>query len=111
MGGFRAPIFSLGISAPAGGAQAGIRSLLAPWLGGAGAPSLARPGFRSLLAPWLGGACAIRGIPIPVSDASGNGTILAYLEFQKNNLPAGVQNDDEEVMDFLRIWTIWYNSQ
>lgn len=112
MGGFRSPLFLLGIGA--GAAQAGIRSPLAPWLGGACAPAaVERPGIRSMLAPWLGGACAVVGTPIPVpgSGASGNGTILAYLLDQKKNLPPRVQNDDEEVMDFIRMWTIWYSNQ
>jgi hypothetical protein len=37
----------------------GNRSMLAPWIGGASAPSLAAgAGVRSMLAPWIGGASA-----------------------------------------------------
>ena len=40
--------------------MAGFRSLLAPWVGGAGLPDAGveppQPGVRSLLAPWIGGA-------------------------------------------------------
>lgn len=43
------------------GVVAGIRSFLAPWLGGASSPSLSTPGYRSLLAPWIGGASAPGG--------------------------------------------------
>jgi hypothetical protein len=43
---------------------AGYRSLAAPWLGGAAAPS--RPAaYRSLLAPWLGGAFGYAGTTPP----------------------------------------------
>lgn len=58
-------------SAPAP-TSGGIRSLLAPWLGGAGMVDAAPPandgGYRSLLAPWIGGASGTPGAiepPIP----------------------------------------------
>jgi hypothetical protein len=46
--------------ASASPSQAGVRSFLAPWIGGASAEpaGTTQAGFRSLLAPWLGGASA-----------------------------------------------------
>lgn len=40
-------------------AAAGVHSLLAPWLGGAGVSQTGTTGYRALLASWLGGA----GVP------------------------------------------------
>lgn len=58
--GFGSALFALGLgngSVPA--ASAGMRSMLAPWIGGAGspaAPGTPDSGFRSMLAFWAGGA-------------------------------------------------------
>jgi len=48
------------------GIDAGLRSMLAPWMGGAAAPQQTPPvdgGCRSLLAFWMGGACAASSTP------------------------------------------------
>lgn len=61
MGGFRSPLFILGIAAASAPAtQAGVRSLMAPWIGGASAPAEVgtQGGYHSLLAFWAGGAGA-----------------------------------------------------
>lgn len=71
MAGFRSPLPLLGLSAPTG--TKGYRSLLAPWLGGACAPSAARPGYRSLLALWAGGAFGYLGEPPEPEEPGGGG--------------------------------------
>lgn len=50
--------FWAGGAANNGAAPAGVTSLLAPWIGGAGTTSTpaTTPGITSLLAPWIGGA-------------------------------------------------------
>lgn len=50
---------------------AGPRSLLAFWMGGAGAPPAA-VGVRSMLAPWIGGASA------PPNTQAGYTSLLAF---------------------------------
>lgn len=58
MAGFGSPLFLLGLgdgSAPA--SASGIRSMLAPWIGGAASSGTTTDsGYRSLLAFWAGGA-------------------------------------------------------
>lgn len=57
--------------------QAGFRSLLAPWIGGAVAyPVTINAGFRSLLAPWVGGASAD---PAPVVTAGFRGLFAFWM--------------------------------
>lgn len=43
--------------------QGSVRSLLAPWVGGASAPVNAQGGFRGLFAFWAGGASAAASAP------------------------------------------------
>ena len=63
-----------GAGAAAPTADAGVRSLLAPWIGGASAPAGdAQAGVRGLLAPWIGGAGAA-----PVVDQFGLRGLLAF---------------------------------
>ncbi len=56
--------------------QAGYRSLLAFWVGGASAPPApaTQAGFRSLVAPWLGGASA----PTVPATQAGYRSMLAF---------------------------------
>lgn len=68
MAGFGSPLFLIGLgngSTPT--PSAGVRSMLAPWIGGAGVtPSSGSPsGYRSLLAFWAGGAANIGEAPQP----------------------------------------------
>ena len=72
--GFRSPLPLLGLGAGAAPTTtAGVRSMLAPWIGGAGvAPSGTTAGVRSMLAPWIGGA----GVA-PTTDA-GVRSLLAF---------------------------------
>ncbi|MEE9586111.1 MAG: hypothetical protein V3W09_04345 [Nitrososphaerales archaeon] len=53
-GGFKSPLPLLGLSGPT--TQGGKFSLLAPWIGGAGAPIGVNGGFRGFMAFWVGGA-------------------------------------------------------
>lgn len=54
--GFRSPLFILGL-ANGSGSSSGVRSMLAPWIGGASSPAGATTsGFRGMLAFWAGGA-------------------------------------------------------
>ena len=67
MAGFRSPLFILGIAAAPVASDTGVRSLLAPWIGGASAPSAVadQGAHKSLLAFWLGGACSPAFVPPP----------------------------------------------
>lgn len=59
-----------GAAAPSTATQGGVRSMLAPWAGGAGAvvPSTTTGGPRSLLAFWIGGAGAQIEVAPPTPD-------------------------------------------
>lgn len=52
--GFKSPSILLGISSSP--SSSGVRSLVAPWIGGASSIGAERGSFRSMVAPWLGGA-------------------------------------------------------
>ena len=55
--------------------MAGMRSLLAPWMGGAASSSAPNDaGVRSMLAPWMGGAA----VPAPVASGAGYTGLLAF---------------------------------
>lgn len=58
-------------AAPAG--QVGVHSMLAPWIGGAGAESTpATPsGVHGLLAYWIGGAGSVQTAPPPTGEFGG----------------------------------------
>lgn len=61
-------------------ASGGARSLLAPWIGGAGAPQPSG-GCRSLFAFWMGGACSTHSAPTPTptpEPVTAGGTISSY---------------------------------
>lgn len=64
--------------------QAGVRSLLAPWIGGASAAPEAetQAGVRSLLAPWIGGAGA-------ASAAAEQAAVRSLLAFWLGGAAAG----------------------
>src|SRR5205085_7296247 len=67
------PLFLYRTGSPPAATHAGVRSMLAPWAGGAGAkPATAatRGGARSLLALWMGGAAALPAIVLPPSVGS-----------------------------------------
>lgn len=56
----------MGVAAVPAAEAPGLRSMLAPWMGGAAAPQQAPTadgGCRSLLAFWIGGACAAPSMP------------------------------------------------
>jgi hypothetical protein len=75
--GFRSPLPILGLGAEV--TQAGVRSMLAPWLGGAGVAGVTPEtsgGYRSLLAFWVGGAGAVRA---PSIGGGGGGVGLGVL--------------------------------
>jgi hypothetical protein len=70
--------------------------------------AMPRPGActRSMLAFWLGGACAPL-LPIPPEPPQPIPPSPPSLV-----LPGGRQhhrpfNDDEEILEFLRLWVIW----
>ena len=87
---------------------AGYRSPAAFWLGGAAAPPRA-PGYRSLLAFWMGGACGWSYIPVPIPPIPP----LPILVPEEGGLAfAGRRRiDDEEVEEFLQIWTVWNDNE
>lgn len=76
--GFRSPLPLLGLGAGAAPTTtAGVRSMLAPWIGGAGSAGVAPTtdaGVRSLLAFWIGGAGTV-GITPAVTGGGGGGPI------------------------------------
>lgn len=75
--GFGSALFALGLgngSAPA--TNEGMRSMLAPWIGGAGSPSAPGTpdsGFRSMLAFWAGGASNAGEVTSDVIIPAGQG--------------------------------------
>ena len=75
--GFRSPLPLLGLGAGAAPTTtAGVRSMLAPWLGGAGSAGVAPTtdaGVRSLLAFWIGGAGTDGIAPEPEVIPTGGG--------------------------------------
>ena len=85
-------------------AQGSVRSLGAYWIGGACGPRV-RGGFRSLLAYWMGGAHGYSFVPVPpVPSAPGideGGVPLARHHFRPHPI------DDDEILEFLKIWTTW----
>lgn len=74
--GFRSPLPLLGLGAGAAPTTtAGVRSMLAPWIGGAGSAGVAPTtdaGVRSLLAFWIGGA-GVSVTPEPEAIPTGGG--------------------------------------
>jgi len=75
--GFRSPLPLLGLGAGAAPTTtAGVRSMLAPWIGGAGSAGVApttNAGVRSLLAFWVGGAGTAGVTPVPTGDHARGG--------------------------------------
>ncbi len=67
MAGFASPLFLLGLgngSTPA--SSSGVRSMLAPWIGGAASSvTTTDAGYRSMLAYWSGGAANSGATPEP----------------------------------------------
>jgi hypothetical protein len=101
--GFLSPLPVLGFSGSPVSTQAGYRSLLAPWLGGAAsgpaAPTVA--GYRSLLAPWLGGAWSGIGSPVlATAPASGGGGGEAFLHHHDGRLDR-LRRDERDVLEIL----------
>lgn len=83
--------------------QGGYRSLLGFYVGGGGKP-LSKgdyAGPRSMLAFWMGGAALGFMVPVPPGPAIRLEDGLAYRRHPR------VIRDDEEVLDFLRIWVTW----
>lgn len=73
--------------------QAGFRSLLGFWVGGAAAPPaapVAQAGYRSLLGFWLGGAGSTASTP-PVVPSAGGGFRIPVPRRPR-------RDDDEEVL-------------
>lgn len=75
MAGFRSALPLLGLSSAPSSTQGGVRSLLAPWVGGASAPSApaTQGGYRSLLGFWIGGASAGSAPTPPTPGGNPNG--------------------------------------
>ena len=97
-----------GASAPATTVQAGYRSMLFRWGGGASAPStITQGGYRSLLAFWAGGAFAGTAVPpippvVPVYEGHGK-------EWTRDRTSL-LQADDEFVALFLASFTATANA-
>jgi hypothetical protein len=111
--GFRSPLFILGISA-APDSQAGVRSMLAPWMGGASAAAEVTTvaGVRSMLGFWLGGACAAPA-PTPTPPASGGG--FGSMDWDDRH-PEGLEkstiaDENSEILDLSQLiyLTIWHD--
>jgi hypothetical protein len=86
--------------------QCGDRSPLFYWGGGAAKPPMHGDyaGPRSMLAFWIGGA-NFHYLPSPEppyypSDTTGG---IPYRKHQREH----VRRDDEEIIEFLRIWVTW----
>jgi hypothetical protein len=99
--GFRSPLFILGLSSAPAETAAGVRSMLAPWMGGASStPADTSGGYRSLLAFWMGGASAPAYVPPEPRPPGGT-----YYD-----LPARVRDDirdgllDEDELLLLLAW-------
>lgn len=84
--------------------------MLAPWIGGASAPSTpaTQGGYRSLLAFWAGGATGLAGTPTPggvIFGGGGGGRVRAYNEPSLGeDFPERIpynDSDDEEVILIL----------
>lgn len=75
MAGFHSALPLLGLSGTASTTQGGYRSLLAPWVGGASAPSApaTQGGYRGLLGFWIGGASAGSAPTPPTPGGNPNG--------------------------------------
>ena len=120
--GFRSPAFWLGIAAAPVSTTGSVRSLLAPWLGGASAPAAAtaQAGIRSFLAPWLGGASASPVAPpvVPVIPSDGHpqpvllsgGQVLAMAhQYPDANTETRIDRqldilrDDKEVLELVSL--------
>jgi hypothetical protein len=92
--GFRSPLPILGLGAE--GTRAGVRSMLAPWLGGAGVAGIAPEtsgGYRSLLAFWAGGA------GVAHEDGSGGGRPRAVPHSRPLEMPARRRPNRREQAD------------
>jgi hypothetical protein len=100
-GGYRSALPLLGLSASPVTTQAGYRSHLWRWGGGANAPAPAavRGGYRSLLAIWTGGAFAGRTTPPipPTPTQDGHGRQWKPIQDKTTRL----QQDDELIALFL----------
>ena len=87
--------------------SAGYRSFAFRHLGGAGA---GKPpaGVRSLLAYWLGGACGYAFVPVPPIIPVPV-PVPVPTPVRVEGLPFGKRPfiDDDEVQEFLRLWVIW----
>lgn len=115
--GFRSPLFLLGIAA-APITTGSVRSLLAPWMGGASAPSPTQAGFRSFLAPWIGGACGYAETPVtPPYTGDGNqgafivsgGQVLSWSHQYPDDTDTrirdrfDIQADDKELLELTAV--------
>ena len=89
--------------------MATVRTHLPGYLSRAGAQS-PPPGYRSMLAYWLGGACSypllpVPPEPIPVPPLPAPPALVAEgLPFAKHGR---YPIDDEEIFEFLQIWSLW----
>lgn len=59
-----------------------------------------------MLAFWIGGACGWTFVPVPIPPQP---PIAPGGLPRASHLPRRVIRDDEEVLDFLRIWVTWDN--
>jgi hypothetical protein len=102
-GGFRSALPLLGLSAPSVTIQAGYRSMMWRWGGGASAtPVTVQGGYRSLLAFWAGGAFSGTAIPpIPPVTPVYEGHSKEWIRDRTSRLQA----DDEFVALFLASFT------
>ena len=86
-----------------------MRSMLAPWIGGASAPQAPTTtgGTRSMLAFWMGGACSLGTTPptpiVPTGSGGGGGFLLGgKIEKDKNHKRREDFDspwDDEEILE------------
>ena len=77
---------------------AGVRSLLAPWIGGAGAPVI-RPGFRSP-AIWLGLSApgeAVVGYVTPLTPGGPNE------DWFRIRIAEEIRQEDNDIMEIIAI--------
>ena len=100
-GGYRSALPVLGLSAPAVTVQAGYRSHLWRWGGGASSrPAVVQGGYRSLLAFWTGGAFAGTAVPpTPPTPANFDGHGRRWEPIQDRT--SRLQQDDELIALFL----------
>lgn len=88
--------------------QAGVRSLLAPWMGGATAPGVVpeTAGVRSLLAFWCGGAFAGAAVQSREGVASGTNDPYSAADEQRafyERRRRAIQRDESEILQLVAI--------